>query len=72
MQATGDSLDVIPVGQSRAEGFPALVMGWACGTAPLLLHSFFLIYLAEWELILITPQPDATVLEAHGDRGVVH
>lgn len=69
MQATGDSLDVIPLrANPAAEGFPALVMGVGPterrGATPQLFSNLFAC--AERELILTTPYfvPDATVLEA--------
>lgn len=69
MQATGESLDVIPLPrQSGAGGFPALVMGDGPterkGATPQLFST--LIACAHHQLTLSTPYfvPDATVFEA--------
>lgn len=69
MQATGESLDVIPLQSEAIEGgFPAQVMGVGPterrGATPQLFSNLFAC--AEEELTLTTPYfvPDATVLEA--------
>ena len=69
MQATGESLDVIPLqAEAIAGGFPAQVMGVGPterrGATPQLFSNLFAC--AEEELTLTTPYfvPDATVLEA--------
>lgn len=69
MQATGQSLDVIPLhAETIAGGFPALVMGVGPterrGATPQLFSNLFAC--AEHDLTLTTPYfvPDATVLEA--------
>ena len=69
MQATGESLDVIPLqAEAIAGGFPAQVMGVGPterrGATPQLFSNLF--SCAEQELTLTTPYfvPDATVVEA--------